>query len=81
MRTGCNTNACICIGTHCQPFLQTDRWIFMKFVRDELLMVPYKCCCFSARYAQGRIQTGAKIFTGVPFFKELLQTGKLQQQT
>ena len=24
-------------------------------------MVPYKCCCFSAKSAQGRIQGGAKI--------------------
>ena len=33
----------------------------MKLGRDEVLMVPYKCCCFSARSAQGRIQSGAKI--------------------
>ena len=36
----------------------------MKLGRDELLMVPYKCCCFSARSAQGRIQGGAKIGHG-----------------
>ena len=55
----------------------------MKLGRDEVLMVPYKCCCFSARSAQGRIQGGAKIgHGGVPFFKKLLlQTGRLQRQT
>ena len=67
---------------------RTDRWIFTKLGRDEVLMVPYKCCCFSARSVQGRIQGGAKIGHGgggggggVPFFNELLpQTGRLQQQ-
>ena len=48
---------------------------------DEVLKVPYKCCCFSARSVQGRIQIGTKIGHGVPFFEELLQTGKHQQQT
>ena len=61
---------------------RTNRWIFMKLGRDEVLMVPYKCCCFSARSVQGRIQGGAKMVIGVPFFnKFILQTGKLQQQT
>ena len=27
---------------------RTDGWIFTKLCRDEVLMVPYKCC-FSAR--------------------------------
>ena len=40
---------------------RTDRWIFTKLGRDEVLMVHYKCCCFSARSVQGRIQGGAKI--------------------
>ena len=31
---------------------------------DEVLKVPYKCCCFSARSAKGRIQGGAKIGHG-----------------
>ena len=54
----------------------------MKLGMDEVLKVPYKCCCFSTRSAQGRIQGGAKIGHGVPFFKELLlQRGRLQQQT
>ena len=55
----------------------------MKLGMDEVLKIPYKCCCFSARSIQGRIQGGAKIgHGGVPFFKKLLlQTGRLQQQT
>ena len=36
----------------------------MKLGRDEVLMVPYNCCCFLARSAQGRIQGGAKIGHG-----------------
>ena len=35
--------------------------ILMKLGTDEVLKVPYKCCCFSARSVQGRIQGGAKI--------------------
>ena len=42
----------------------------MKLNRDEVLMVPYKCCCFSARSAQGRIQGGAKIGQGGPLLQE-----------
>ena len=42
-------------------FSRTAWWILMTLGRDEVLMVPYKCCCFSARSAQGRIQGGAKI--------------------
>ena len=42
----------------------------MKLGRDEVLMVPYKCCCFSARSAQGRIQGGAKIGQGGPLLQE-----------
>ena len=40
---------------------RTARWIFTKLGRDEVLMVPYNCCCFSARSLQGRIQGVAKI--------------------
>ena len=53
-------------------FSRTAGWILMKLGRDEVLMVPYKCCCSSARSAQGWIQGGAKIGQGVPFFKKLL---------
>ena len=42
----------------------------MKLGRDEVLMVPYKCCCFSARSAQGWIQGGAKIGHGGPLLQE-----------
>ena len=45
-------------------FSRTAWWILMKLGRDEVLMVPYKCCCFSARSPQGRIQGGAKIGHG-----------------
>ena len=45
-------------------FSRTAWWILMKLGKDEVLMVPYKCCCFSARSAQGRIQGGAKIGHG-----------------
>ena len=41
-------------------FSRTAWWILMKFGRDEVLMVPYKCSCFLARSAEGRIQGGAK---------------------
>ena len=34
-------------------------------------MVPYKCCCFSARSAQGQIQGGAKIGNGGPILQEI----------
>ena len=42
----------------------------MKLGRDEVLMVPYKCCCFSARSTQGQIQGGAKIGHGGPLLQE-----------
>ena len=50
------------VNFHIFDFLsRTAWWILMKLVRDKVLMVPYKCCCFSARSPQGRIQGGAKI--------------------
>ena len=48
---------------------RTDRWIFTKLGRDEALMAPYNCCCFSARSVQGRIQGGVKIGHGGPFLQ------------
>ena len=41
----------------------------MKLGRDEVLMVPYKCCYFSARSVEGRIQSGAKIGHGGPLLQ------------
>ena len=41
-------------------YYRTAEWMFTKLGRDEVLMVPYKFCCFSARSVQGRIQGGAK---------------------
>ena len=51
-------------------FSRTAWWILMKLGRDEVLMVPYKCCCFSARSAKGRIQGGAKIGHRGPLLKK-----------
>ena len=51
-------------------FSRTAWWILMKLGMHEVLMVPYKCCCFSARSAQGRIQGGAKIGHGGPLLQE-----------
>ena len=51
-------------------FSRTAWWILMKLGRNEVLMVPYKCCCFSARSPQGRIQGGAKIGHGGPLLQE-----------
>ena len=45
-------------------YYRTALWMFTKLCRDEVLMVPYKCCCFSARSVQGWIQGGAKIGHG-----------------
>ena len=42
----------------------------MKLGGDEVLMVPYKCCCFSVRSAQERILGGAKIGHGGPLLPE-----------
>ena len=45
-------------------YYRTAQWMFTKLGRDEVLMVPYKWRCFSARSVQGRIQGGAKIGYG-----------------
>ena len=42
----------------------------MKLGKDEVLMVPYECCSFSARTAEGRIQGGEKIGHGGPLLQE-----------
>ena len=41
----------------------------MKLGMYEVLKVPYKCYCFSARSAQGRIQGGTKIGHGGPLLQ------------
>ena len=61
-------------------FSRTAWWILMKLGRDKVLMVPYKCCCFSARSAQGWIQGGEKIVHGSPLLQEISVTN-LQWQT
>ena len=61
---------------------RTDLWILTKLGRDVVLMIPYKCCCFSTRFVQGRIQGGAKIGHGGPLLQRtFFQAGRLQQQT
>ena len=45
-------------------YYRTAEWMFTKLGRHEVLMVPYKFCCLSARSIQGRIQGGAKIGQG-----------------
>ena len=50
-------------------YYRTTQWIFTKLSRDEVLMVPYSCCCFSTRSVQGRIQGGAKIGHGGPLLQ------------
>ena len=63
-------------------FSRIASWILMKLGIDEVLMVSYKCCCFSAGSTRGGSRAGQKEVMGVPFFKKLLlQTRKLQQQT
>ena len=51
-------------------FSRTAWWILMKLGRDEVLMVPYKCCCFSARSPQGQIQGRAKLGHRGPLLQE-----------
>ena len=50
-------------------YYRTAKWMFTKLGRHEALMVPYKCCCFSARSVQGRIQGGAKVGHGGPLLQ------------
>ena len=57
----------VCKLSHFRLLLQN---ILMKLGRDDVFMVPYKCCCFSARSAQGWIQGGAKIGHGGPLLQE-----------
>ena len=53
----------------------------MKLGMDEVLKVPYKCCCFSARSVQGRIQGGAKIGHGGPLLQETSSSDRKAKAT
>ena len=57
-------------------FSRTARWILMKLGVHEVLMVPYKCCCFSAKSAHWRIQGGAKIGHKGPLLQETSSSGQ-----
>ena len=54
---GC-TNACICIGTHNQPFLQNHLMDVYETCRDEVLIITHLFIGFSANSTQGRIRGG-----------------------
>ena len=63
-------------------YYRTAKWMLTKLGRDEVLMARHMYKDVLTISAQGRIQGGAKIgHGGVPFFNELLQTGRPQQQT
>ena len=63
-------------------FSRTSWWILMKFCRYEVLMVPYKCCCFRQILPGADPGRGKNRSRGVPFCKKLLlQTGRVQRQT
>ena len=53
----------------------------MKLGGDEVLMVPYKCCCFLVRSVQGRIQGGAKIGHGGPLLQETSSSDRMATAT
>ena len=53
-------------------FFRTAWWILMKLGRDEVLIVPYKCCWFSARSVRGGSRAGQNRSRRVPFFKKLV---------
>ena len=41
-------------------YYRTARWMFTKLGRDEVLMVPYKCCCFRPDPSRGGSRAGQK---------------------
>ena len=53
----------------------------MKLGMDEVRKVPYKCCCFSARSAQGRIQGEAKIGHGGPLLQRTSSSDRIATAT
>ena len=56
-------------GNTVSLYYRITKWMFTKLGKDEVFMVPYKCCCFSARSIQGWIQGGAKIGHGGPLLQ------------
>ena len=68
---------------HIFDFSCRTAWlILIKLGRYEVLMVPYKCCCFFGQIRPGADPgRGKNRSQGVPFFKKLLQTRRLQRQT
>ena len=62
-------------------FFRTAWWILTKLGRDEVLMVPHKCCCFSARSVKGWIQGGAKCAPEGPYLWETSSSDRLHRTT
>ena len=62
-------------------FSRTAWWILTKLGRDEVLMVPHKCCCFSARSVKGWIQGGAKCAPEGPLLWETSSSDRLHRTT
>ena len=79
---GC-TNACICIGTHSQPFLQNRSMDIYETEWGWSAHGPLQVLLFFGQVRPGADpRWGKNRSRGVPFFNELLpQTGRLQQQT
>ena len=51
-------------------FSRIASWILMKLGIDEVLMVSYKCCCFSAGSTRGGSRGGTKRGHGGPLLQE-----------
>ena len=47
-------------------YYRTAQWMFTKLGRDEVLMVPYKCCCFWPDPYRGGSRVRPKNITGGP---------------
>ena len=47
-------------------YYRIAEWMFTKLGRDEVLMVPYKCCCFWPDPTRGRSRAGPLQVTGGP---------------
>ena len=41
-------------------YYRTDQWMFTNVGRDEVLMVPYKCCFFRPYISRGGSMVGQK---------------------